>query len=267
MRTENRNMKRLLLSLALVAFAFAALGDELVMNSVVKDGSFQGFDKNKFRFLTTKGKFANEQASRVTKLVLKSPRKAMYLTSSSKKEETALLKGFDKQKFTFVKDGKDVVIALSKMTKVEIVPESEGKGGKGNGSGEGYPIPAVDMKSFTGDFTPEQQSALDKFKAAKSAFDDFMKESAAIVSEMDAATGAKREGFLNQLRKRKLDEQPLRKDLKAAYNALVDAFPEKPDEPSKAAQPANDGKTEVEPPAQSPESTQPEEPAGGEQVN
>ena len=243
-------MKRLLLSLALMAVASMTFGDQLMMNSLVKDGSFQGFEKGKFRFLTAKGKFVNEQASRVTKLVLSSPKKATYITASSKKEETAMLKGFDKEKFTFAqKDGKEVTVPLSKMTKIEIALESETDGGKSNG-GDKYPIPAVDLASFTGDFTPEQQSVLGKFKVAKQTFDDFVKETADMVSDMNKSTGAAREDLINQLRKRKIEEQPLRKNLVAAYKALVEAFPEKPDEPPKVDHPVNGGRAQIEQPDQ-----------------
>ncbi len=242
-------MKRLLLSFAMVVIASGAFGDQLIMNSITKDGSLQGFEKGKFRFYTAKSKLINEQASRVTRIELSSPKKATYQTSSSKKDETAMLKGYDKEKFTFLgKGGEEITVPLSKMIKMEIALESETEGGKTSGSGDEYPIPAVDLASFTGNFSPEQQAAMDRFKAAKQAFDDFMSESAAMVNEMNQASGAGREALISQLRKRKIEEQPLRKDLVAAYSALLEAFPRKPEEAAKADHSANGGQPQMEQP-------------------
>lgn len=251
-------MKRLIMSLAIVVFASAVSGDQLIMGTITKDGSFQGFEKGKFRFSASKGgKLMNEQASRVTTIVLSAPKKCTYLLSSSKKEEQGFLNGFDKDKFMIAATAKDdsAIIPLRKMVKLQISPDT-GAGSK-SGSGDGYPIPTVDLNAFTGDFTPEQQKVMDQFKAAKKVFDDFVKESAAIVSQMDQATGAAREDYLNQLRKRKLDEQPLRKALVMAYNALMSAFPEKPDDATKPATPASGETNRKEQPA---DQTQPATP-------
>ena len=230
-------MKRLMLSLAvLVITATVSLGDQLTMGKIVKDGALQGFEKNKFRFFTSKGKFVNEQASRVTDIKLEKPKKCTYLTSTAKKEERGILKSFTKDKFTITPEGKnakDVIIPVSKMKKLEISLDSGTSGSAGGGSGNAYPIPNVDLKAFTGEFTPEQQKVMDAFVAAKKAFDDFATASSAVVDEMNTSTGAHREELINQLRKRKIDEQPLRKDLVAAYNALAEAFPEKPDDGTK----------------------------------
>lgn len=224
-------MKRVLICLITIACVAGAFADQLIMNKIVKEGALQGFDKGKFRFLTEKGKFLKEQASRVSTIVLKSPKKATFLGSSSKKPEQAVLKGFDKQKFTFEKEGKELVIPLSKIKKLDVMQETESKSGSGNGDDGGYPIPPVNLEAFAGDnLTDAQQKALDKFKDTKKVFDDFLNVSVGMVREMDQAKGEKREQLLNQLRKRKLEEQPLRKSLVSAYDALVDAFPEEPEQ-------------------------------------
>jgi hypothetical protein len=242
-------MRRLLLGLIIVIFASTAFGDQLIMGKITKDGTFQGFDKGKFRFLSAKGRFMNEQASRVTTIVLTEPKKCTFLRSSSKKEERGFFKGFNKDKFVITTNANDpgTAIPVSKMVKLEISLDT-GTGSK-TGNGEGYPIPSVDLSAFTGDFTPEQQKVMDQFKAAKKVFDDFVKENAAIVSQMDQSTGATREDYITQLRKRKLDEQPLRKALIAAYDALVNAFPEKPEDATKPASPASGDTKQKDQPA------------------
>jgi hypothetical protein len=256
-------MRRLFLCLIIALFASASFGDQLMMGSITKEGSFQGFEKGKFRFYASKGnKLMNEQASRVTTIVLSKPKKCTYLLSSGKKEEHGFLKGFDKDKFMIAATAQDdsAVIPLRKMTKLDINPETSA-GGK-SGSGDGYPIPSVDLSAFTGNFTPDQQKAMDNFKAAKKVFDDFVKESASMVSQMDSATGSAREDLINQLRKRKVDEQPLRKELVAAYNALMSAFPEKPEETSKQGS----APAQKEQPAPAPEQTQPPDDGMSKQI-
>jgi hypothetical protein len=262
LKLKEKQMKRLIMALVIVILASAAFGDQLTMGKIVKDGTIQGFEKGKFRFLSAKGRFMNEQASRVTTIVLTEPKKCTYQLSSSKKEERGFFKGFNKDKFVIAATAKDIgtAIPVSKMVKLEISLDT-GTSGKSGTGGEGYPIPVVDLSAFTGDFTPEQQKVMDQFKAAKKVFDDFVKENAAIVSQMDSSTGATREDYITQLRKRKIEEQPLRKALIAAYDALVNAFPEKPDEPTKTAPAAKSETKQTEQPAPPAEQPLPEPPA------
>jgi len=218
--------------------ASAALGDQLVLTGQVKEGTFQGVENARFQFVTAKGRFMKEQLGRVTKMVLAKPVKVSYVTSDGKEEKDVELKGFEKRTFTFSKKGgEDVAVPQLKMKSISLI--FEGDGAEGDAGGGRYPIPAVDLNSLAGaDITPEQQTVIDEFTNAKKAFDEFAADSAALVAEMDKATGPKREEFLNQLRQRKNDEQPLRKALLAAYNALADAFPEPSEEPAAKLAPA-----------------------------
>lgn len=224
-------MKSWIWGLAIAAIASTGVADQLVLTGQTKEGSFQKYENGRFEFVTTKGRFLKERAERVTKLVLSSPMKVVYLTTGSKKEDSAELKGYEKKTFTFTKKDQEATVALSKVKTIERAFE-EGEGGDGDG-GSKSPIPEIDVDSFAGDdLTPAQQSALDGFKAARKKYDDFVAESSALVVEMDKQTGAKREALLNELRERKNDEQPLRKALTAAYNRLADAFPEPSEEPA-----------------------------------
>ena len=236
-------MRSFILSLATALLASAALGDQLVLTGQVKEGTFQGFDNGRFQFATAKGRFMKEQAGRVTKLALDKPQKVSYVTSDGKKEEAVELKGYEKRAFTFSKKGAaDVKVPQMKMKTIELL--FEGGEGEGDAGGGRYPIPAVDLNSLAGaDITPGQQAVIDEFVKAKKVFDDYFAESAAMVAAMDKATGTKREDYLNKLRQRKNDEQPLRKALLAAYNAIADAFPEPAEEPAAKPVPAASSKT------------------------
>ena len=226
-------MKSWIAGVALVMLASAACGDQLVLGGQTKEGTFQGYENGRFFFANKRGRLMREQAIRVTKLVLSSPMRVVYVTKDGKAEEIADLTGYEKKAFTFDKKGQQVVVPQAKMKEIGRSEE----GGEGGGDGGRYPVPEVDLDSFAGDnVTPAQQAALDRYKTAKKKFDDYVADSTALVKEMDAATGAKREALLNQLRQRKNEEQPLKKDLIAAYNALADLFPEPADEPAPKAE-------------------------------
>jgi hypothetical protein len=220
------------------ALASGALGDQLMVTGQTKDGTFEGYSDGRFHFQTTKFKSIKEQAIRVSKLVLSQPLTVAYMTSDGKELESAVLKGYDKRLFSFQKDGNDFTIPQAKMKSIEPTTEENGNGGGGGGGDSGdpskYPIPEVDLSIFDGmDLTPAQQATLTKFKTSKMTYDAFYDKNTAMVKEMDHLTGAKRIDLLNQLRLRKGDEQPLRKDLIAAYKALAAAFPQPAEEPAK----------------------------------
>ena len=226
-------MRSCLLFLALGILASAARGDQLAVTGQTKEGDFQRYENGRFQMVTLKGRFIKEQAGRVTKLVLDKPLKVAYVAADSKEPITAEFKGYDKRTFTFVKDGKDVTVAQMKMKTIERVFEGGGEGGQEDGTR--YPIPNVNLEALAGeDLTPAQQAVIDKFTEAKKTYDAFLDESTDLVHEMDRLTGAKREEIMNQLRARKNDEQPLKKALIAAFNALTEAFPEPADEPAAA---------------------------------
>lgn len=224
-------MRNALSGLLLGLAATYASGDQLViLGGQTKEGTFQGFENGKFMFQPSKGKFMKEQPSRVSKLVLTTKTKASYQTSDGKSEEEVVFKGYEKGKFMFVKDGKDVAVMAIKMKQLDPSFETEG----GDAGGQSYPIPKVDLTNFGGDLTADQQAVLDAFTAAKKTYDEFLAQSTAMVQTMDGLKGPKREDALNELRRRKEAEQPLRGNLRSAYKALVNAFSE-PEEGQKPA--------------------------------
>jgi hypothetical protein len=214
---------RIVAACAAVGLTIAcASGDQLlVLGGQTREGTFQGFEGGKFLFLPSRGKFMKETPSRVSRLVLANKTKATYQTTDGKSESDAVLKGYEKGKFIFLKDGKETAVIPMKIKQLDLSFETGGDAGGGS-----YPIPAVDLATLGGELTQEQQGIVDRFVAAKKSFDEFLAESSAVVAEMDKLKGPKREELLNKLRMRKEAEQPLRDSLRIAYRALVGAFSE-----------------------------------------
>lgn len=215
-----------------VLVATCASGDQLViLGGQAKDGTFQGFDGGKILFQPSKGRFMKEQPSRISKLVLTTPTKASYKTSDGKTEEGVIFKGYEKGKFIFVKDGKEVPVTALKMKSIEPVFQTGGGGGEGGGE---YPIPPVDVASLGDNLTEGQKAIIDRFNTAKKSFDEFLAVSVGMVKEMDTLKGAKREEVMNDLRRRKEAEQPLKRALVESYKELIGAFSEGEEEAAPA---------------------------------
>jgi hypothetical protein len=100
--------------------------------------------------------------------------------------------------------------------------------GREDGDDEDAPRPAIDISSVDGraDLSPAQSAAVQKYKEARRRYDVFVAENAALVKQMDTATGPNRIKLLDTLRQRKGEEPPVRAALKKAEDALLAAFPE-----------------------------------------
>jgi hypothetical protein len=85
----------------------------------------------------------------------------------------------------------------------------------------------VDLSALekAGGLTPAQQAALDRYRRARQEYDAFLSKSTAMVTEMEKATGARRESLLNALRQRKNEEQPISRRLESAEEALLAVLP------------------------------------------
>jgi len=202
--------------------AAAASADQMVIAGSIKEGTFQKFENGKFEFMTDKGRSVRQGASQVSRLILDRPVKVRCLRSDGKKEELEL-QGFEKNAFQIRQGGQVLNLPLLQVKALECMLDfSEGAGGR-----DGYPIPAFDFENLIrGELTPQQHAAIDRFKQARKAFDDFVVESTAMEKQAEAAKGAKRIELLNRLRERKVLELPLRKEFVAAYKTLVEGFPE-----------------------------------------
>lgn len=227
-RREKTKVRKFVVFLGFSAFCCAAVcADELVVGGGAHQGTFEGLANGTVQFVTSKGRFMKEQPTRISRLTVTSSNKATYVTSEKKDPETAVFKGFEKLKFIFEKDGKEVIVHHTKMKKIDIEYES-----KGNGTDDGIAqiqpldISAIEQSAKDGLLTPAQIAILDCYKAARAAYDAFLAKSTELRNKMDAATGAAREDLLNQLRTRKNEEQPIKKALLEAQSALMSAFPE-----------------------------------------
>lgn len=213
-----------LICLGLSTLAAEAGADKLTVGGMTHEGEFEGFSNNVLKFHTDKWKDLKEQITRVTKLTVGTPYQVSYVTSETKGEETAIFKGYDKMKFLFEKDGVEVAVSYGKMKKIDIQGAGEPQEGESGGS-DAVRLPRVDVESLSSKpLSPAQQQALARYKTAKAAFDQFVATSTVLKNSMDKATGAKRADLLNQLRKRKYEEQPLSTELVNAYNALAAAL-------------------------------------------
>ncbi|MEI6209991.1 MAG: hypothetical protein WCR06_00050 [bacterium] len=221
--------------------SLAALGDQVTMlASRPKECTFQGVTGGSILFLNEKGRLTKELPSRISKISLTKPAPVTYLTADGKKEETAVLRGFEKREYLLEKDGKEIRVAAMKMKSLDLFVAAEG--GNGGGVGTGYPIPKIDVDAIlaaTPNPTEAQKKTLARFIAARKAFDAFLAESSALVEKMDKAAGVQRENLMNTLRLRKSKEQPLKSELQDACSALTEAFPEpaRGDAPDAQAQP------------------------------
>lgn len=201
--------------------------DKLTVGGITHEGQFMGFDNNILRFRTDKWKDLKEQITRVTKLTLDRPYPVAYFTTDKKGAEPGVLKGYDRLKFVFDAEGTDVAISYTRVKKIEI-REAGGAGAADAApaeAGAGVPVQTLDVEDLSSQpLSPAQRAALNRYKTAKTAYDQFVAANAALVNQMNKATGTRRDDLLNQLRKRKYQEQPLKTELANAQNALVAAL-------------------------------------------
>lgn len=227
----------------------AAHADVLTVGTRRHQGSFEGFEAGQFLFRTAAGQIIRQSRPTVRSLQCDAPRPVKLLRANRRDEETVNLLGYANARFAIEAKGCEESVFGMHVRSIELrwVP--------GNGRGrEGRPKPArqIDLVALEArdDLTAEQARVLRRYRAARTKYDAFVAQSSALVSEMDRATGKRREDLLDSLRRRKDAEQPLKRDLEAATAALPAAFPDPPAEPDRkqnaeAHQPAGAERTEV----------------------
>lgn len=234
-------MKKLTVSALFTAVSFALLpyqvlfAADLISARGIKnqEGSFQSFKNDRFYFQATAAKKTlNEQRINVEKLVVEPAAKVIIIPRGKKKTDNMKLKGYEKSNFIFVdSSGKEVSIPGSQISSITPDFDSDRGGGSAENDTPGPARMIVDMNELSswmkeGNPTEAQTKAFEGYKAARTKYDDFVKDSTALVKAMDKSTGPTREDFLNKLRKRKNDEQTLLGELKKAETELLTAFPE-----------------------------------------
>jgi hypothetical protein len=211
--------------------------DTLIMKgNKTYEGIFQNFKNDRLYFQPKAGKSINVPRSFAEKLALEPPSQVTVTPRGKKKIGDMKLKGYEKSNFLFEKNGEEISMPASQISFIEMGLDF-GRGANGpagqdaDDNDDGNKPLVIDLKELSawmkeGTPTPEQTKAFEHYKTARITYDDFVEKSAIMVKAMDKATGATREDFLNKLRKRKNDEQPLLGELKKAEKELFAAFPE-----------------------------------------
>jgi hypothetical protein len=208
-------------ALACVLTPWIVSGDQLVVGGATHEGTFDVFSNGTIQFRSDKWKNYKEQPTRVTRLTVTASNQAKYLTSEKKEVQTAVFKGFEKLKFIFEKDGQAIMVHHTKMKKIEIEREEEDEA-----TIQAVDIAPLEKALADGILTDAQKASLSSYKEIRAKYDEFVGKSEALIKEMDRSTGAHREALLNELRKRKQDEQPLKQEMWSATSALMLAFPQ-----------------------------------------
>ena len=210
-------------------------------------GSFSAYKDSKFFFKTEKGRTVELPKGTVRKLTLKEPVQVSFLRKGKSKKESALLLGYDKLQFSFEQKKKKMSLSGMNVSSIRAqVATSAGDGAGGTTDGNTF-IAAVDLSGVdVAALGAAQKSAIASYTATRKQYESFLSKSSAMVTEMDRASGARREQLLSELRRRKNQEQPIRLQMSSAHKSLLSAFPN--GFPLKAAKAAPQRREPIPPP-------------------
>jgi hypothetical protein len=218
--------RRILITASLVLCPLLLLADEWIAGGTKQDGYFQSFTNGAFMLRSSRGRLLKEQPTRINKLTFDKPIKVTYITSDKKEPQEGTLKGYEKSYFHFEKDGKPVQVAYMKVRSMDRIADPTVHDNSGGGVISGIDTDSLEKRYAGAGMTPAQSAALAAYKAARNQYDTFINQSSSLVSQMNSASGMQRENLMNQLRKRKFDEQPIKNAMLDAQADLLDAFPD-----------------------------------------
>ncbi|OVE75299.1 hypothetical protein BVX97_05105 [bacterium E08(2017)] len=198
--------------------------DVLVVGKSRIEGKFMGYDNNIFEFEEEGGKAIKKNRTMMKALELEKPVKVSFEARGYKKKVSeAELTGYSKFKFHFKVEGKDVAINGTSVRNIEKAWAQE----RNHNSSTEKPEVIAPLQ-FTGiddgNLPPDQQEKYDAYKKARAIYDAYIAKNSALVKAMDGASGEKREEYLNELRTRKQDEQPIKEALLKAMDEVLAAF-------------------------------------------
>jgi len=227
MRRFSPGAGAILLLVSWCCSAGPARADVLNLGTKEHEGTFEGFANSRFVFRTGAGREVKESRTSVQRLTLAEPRKVALLRPGKKDPETVMLVGYEGGKFTVKQGNQETNIPGMQVRSIEVEMEMP-EGGGADVTDTPRPIPPIDISELAArqDLGAPQIAVLEKYKAARAKYDAFIEESSALVAAMNKATGAKREELLNTLRRRKGEEQPIKRSLETSRSALIAAFPE-----------------------------------------
>ncbi len=204
-----------------------ATADTLNLGAKSYDGTFDGFEDGRFLFRTAEGREIKEPRSSVRKLNLTEPRQVALTRTSKREPDKLTMTGYENGKFAVKADGKESTIPGMQVRSITVEMDFQAFGAMEQADTP-RPVQPIDISGLTArqDLTAEQTAVLKQYQAANGKYNAFLTESSALVEQMDKATGAKREALLNVLRRRKAEEQPVKRDLEISRTALLKAFPD-----------------------------------------
>ncbi len=216
------------IALLFLMLASTVTADQIVITGTVREGSFRGFEGGKFEFATGKGRPTKYGITQVSKLSLDKPLKVRLIRKDGKEAVEGEWQLFERGAFQLKQGDKVVSVPATQLLRLEdwfdtsLMPQAAAAPG-----GRGQAEPTVDTAALLrGELTAEQRGAVERYSAAREKLNAFIKESSAMQSGLDSATGAQRIELLNQLRTRQVAEQPLRNELRTSYQVLKQQFPQ-----------------------------------------
>ena len=216
------------LILICVLTAAAAEADVLQVGTRKHRGTFEGFKNGKFSVKGADGKLVEASRISVRSLTLDMPRRGTILRTTARKAEEVVIRGYKGGKFAIKQSGKPTTVTGTHVKEITVKPVeiTESRGGA-SGSGEGI-IEPIDISGLERrrDMTQQQSAVLENYKSAREKYDSFLARSSAMVAEAKSADGGRRNDMLLQLRHRKSEEQPIKRELEASQASLLSTFPE-----------------------------------------
>ncbi len=217
------NVLRVSVFVLLLLASVTAQADMLKVRSKEYQGTFQGYESKKFIFRAKSGKMLKQLRSSVRSLKLDSPTEIRLQTKSKKKPEKVLLIGYNKGKFSIKRSGKASNVTGMNVERITVMRQAASGGTSTDTRNAISPIDVSGLENAQ--LTPQQSSAVEQYKRARSTYDSFLAQSSALVAKMNNASGSTRSSLLTQLRQRKDQEQPIKREMESAHAEMLSAFP------------------------------------------
>lgn len=203
----------------------AARADVIEAGGRAHQGTFEGLAGNRIRFRASDGTLLTLERTQMRAMTIDPPREVRLIRHGASEPVTVTLTGYGGGSFEFEQAGASRTVLAMRVESIEPRP-APGPGEAGSGRPDGVPPLDVTPLEARRDLTAAQTAALNRYRAARRAFDAFAAESSEMVSAMNGLTGARREKALDALRLRKNEEQPLKRELERSTAALRAAVPE-----------------------------------------
>lgn len=219
----------------LLAAAFLGLAathplaaDTLHVGRNEHNGAFEGYDGRNFLFREKGGKYIKKSRFSVSKLTLDKPMQARIRQNRKKKPEAITLLGYEKSKFKIKQNGKERTVLGMLVKKLSVPMATVSARASGGGGDAPSPIQPLNLTNLElrKDLTAAEKAVIDDYKRARKTYDNFLAASTTLVRRMQNTAGAQREELMNQLRRRKQNEQPILRTLEAAIDKVMETFPD-----------------------------------------